>query len=227
VAEAHPITVKGEVRIEEPTAAQRTVARRTAEARATVPHVEMSNEAEMSASLQRREREGVGLTSLLVRACALALREEPYANGAYRDGRFELYSRINVGVVVAAGDTYAVPTVFDADQKTPAELTAEIDELRRGALERTLPSPAFSGATFTVWNAGAHGLNSASPMINPPQSGAIAFGLIRSVPAVQDGALIEHRPMTITLGCDHRILYGDRAARFLAGLKSRLEQVTL
>ena len=101
-------------------------------------------------------------TAILVRACALALRAEPYANGAYRDGRFELYSRINVGVVVTGEDAYVIPTVFDADEKGAAELGREIDELRAGALGRTLPAPAFAGGTFTVWDAGAHGLASAS-----------------------------------------------------------------
>ncbi len=224
MAEAQPTSVKGEVRVEEPSAAQRSVARRTAEARATVPHVEMASEAEMSAVLGLRERAGLSLTALLVWACARALREEPSANAAYRDGRFELYSRINVGVVVTRGDAYAIPTVFDADEKSPAELTSEIDELRSGALERTLPSPAFAGATFTAWNAGAHGLTSAGPVINPPQAAAVAFGLIRSSPAVEDGTVVERRPMTITLACDHRILYGARAAAFLRAVRSALEQ---
>jgi pyruvate dehydrogenase E2 component (dihydrolipoamide acetyltransferase) len=214
VADAQPLSVKGEVRIEEPSAAQRTVARRTAEARATIPHVELSIEIEMAAALAWRERERCSVTALLVRACALALNDVPYANGAYRDGRFELYSRINVGVVVAAEDVYVIPTVFDADQKTPAELTGELDDLRRRARERTLPAPAFSGATFTLWNAGAHGLSSASIVVTPGQSCALAFGVIH------DGA---RRPMTATLACDHRILYGQRAARFLGAIRSCLE----
>src|SRR5947209_9359387 len=125
MAEAQPLGVKGEVRIEEPDAAQRTVARRTAEARATIPHIEMSTEAELPAALALCERSGCSLVALLARACALALGEAPHANGAYRDGRFELYSRINVGVVVAAGDTYVIPTVFDADEKALATVTSE------------------------------------------------------------------------------------------------------
>jgi pyruvate dehydrogenase E2 component (dihydrolipoamide acetyltransferase) len=178
----------------------------------------------MTDALSRREAEPASLTALLVRACALALRAEPYANGAYRDGRYELYSRINVGVVVAAEDTYLIPTVFDADEKGPSELAREIDELRAGALARTLAAPAFTGGTFTVWNAGAHGLASASPVINPPQAGAIAFGLIRSVAAVEGGELANRRPMTATLASDHRILYGARAARFAGQVKSLLEE---
>jgi pyruvate dehydrogenase E2 component (dihydrolipoamide acetyltransferase) len=215
VAEAQPISVKGAVRIEEPTAAQRSLARRTAEARATVPQVEMTVEAELSSAAGPA---GTALTGRFVWACARALRQSPYANAAYRDGRFELYSRINVGVVVADRDTYVIPTVFDADQKTASELAAEIDALRRQALERALPSPAFGGATFTVWDAGALGLTSASPVINPPQAGALAFGALRSP------STAERRLLTITLACDHRILYGARAAGFLHAVRSRLEE---
>lgn len=211
MAEAQSITVKGEVRIEEPTPAERILARRTAEARATIPHVEMSMGIDVTRALARREAERCSVTALLVRGCALALRETPHANAAYRDGRFELYSRINIGVVAASGDGYAIPTVFDADQKPLPELTAEIDRLRRGARERTLAPPSFSGATFTLWNAGAHGLTSASMVITPGQACALACGLIR------EGA------MTATLACDHRILYGDRAAGFLGAVRSWLE----
>jgi pyruvate dehydrogenase E2 component (dihydrolipoamide acetyltransferase) len=224
MAHAQPLGVKGEVRIEEPDALQRTVARRTAEARATIPQIEMSAEVEMTAALEVRDRERCSLTALLVRACALSLREIPFANGAYRDGRFELYSRINVGVVVAAGDIYAIPTVFDADRKALAELTTEIDALSRQARERTLSSPAFAGATFTLWNAGAQGVTSAGIVINPPQACALAAGLIREAPALRDGTLTTARPMTVTLACDHRIIYGERATGLISALRLRLEE---
>jgi pyruvate dehydrogenase E2 component (dihydrolipoamide acetyltransferase) len=222
MAQPEPISVKGEVVVQEPDAAQRTVARRTAEARATIPHVEMSSEVEMSAALAVRERERCSLTALLVRACALSLREVPHANGAYRDGRFELYSRVNVGVVVAADDMYVIPTVFDADQLTLPELTASIDELRLRARERTLTSPAFAGATFTLWNAGALGLTRSGIIINPPQAGALACGEVREAPVVRNGQIIPGRLMAATLACDHRVLYGAVAAEFLAAFARAL-----
>ncbi len=102
-------------------------------------------------------------------ACATALRAVPRANGAYRDGRFEAYARVNVGVVVASGDSYLIPTVFDADQLSPAELSAEVARLAEGVRERSLTSAAFAGATFTVWNAGALGIGRAGVVINPPR----------------------------------------------------------
>jgi pyruvate dehydrogenase E2 component (dihydrolipoamide acetyltransferase) len=224
VTESQAVSAKGEVLTEEPTAAQRRVARRTAEARATIPHLESSIEVEMGAAMDRVERQAGSLDALLVRACARALRAVPRANAAYRDGRFELYSRINVGVVVAEGDVYVIPTVFDADQKPLAELSAEIGELARLARERRLSPPAFSGATFTLWNAGALGLSSASLVINPPQAAALAAGAVREVARLRDGAVVAERRTTLTLAGDHRILYGAEAARFLREVQAGLEE---
>jgi pyruvate dehydrogenase E2 component (dihydrolipoamide acetyltransferase) len=198
---------RGETRIEEPTAAERAVARRAAESRATVPALELSVET---------GGEGVGgegtggegaSTVRLVRACALALAEHPRANGAYRDGRFELYSRVNVGVVVATDDTYAIPTVFDAERQSLAELEQEVERLEAGATAGTLTAPAFTAATCTVWNAGALGIAAASIPVVPPQAAALAAGT-----------------RALTLCCDHRILYGARAAAFLEAVAHHLDR---
>ena len=209
--------------MQEPTAAERTVARRAAESRATVPSIELAVDVEMAPCLDLRERHTGSITALLVRACAVALRDHPRANGCYRDGHFELYCRINVGIVVAVEGVYAIPTVFDADQKPVDALAEEIEELVAGTRAGRLASPAFSGATFTLWNAGALGVDQASIPVVPSQSAALAAGTIRETLLLGEGELIASRPMTVTLSCDHRILYGAQAAGFLEAVKSRLE----
>jgi pyruvate dehydrogenase E2 component (dihydrolipoamide acetyltransferase) len=214
---------RGETRIEEPTAAERTIARRTAEARATIPDIELCAEVDMEPSLALADLERYSLTAMLVRACALALREVPRANGAYRDGHFELYSRVNIGVVVAGEEAYLIPTVFDADLKSLRELSQELEQLTARAYSRELSPPALSGATFTLWNAGALGITRSGIVINPPQVAALAAGSVRAVPTLRDGTLRMSRSMSITLACDHRMLYGARAGGFLAKVKSVLE----
>ncbi len=217
------LSAKGETEIREPTPAERTVARRTAEARATIPDLELSLEADMERALERCAPGKISLDGLLVSACATALRSVPRANGAYRDGRFETYSRVNIGVVLASGESYLIPTVFDADGLSPAELSAEVARLTEGVRARSLTSPAFAGATFTVWNAGALGIGRAGVVINPPQAAALAAGAVREVPVIREGELRAGRVMTLTLACDHRILYGAPAAAFLAAVKHALE----
>jgi pyruvate dehydrogenase E2 component (dihydrolipoamide acetyltransferase) len=181
----------------------------------------------MKQPLQLRERERGSTIGMVVRACALALREVPRANGAYRDGHFELYSRVNVGVVVAGAEGEVIPTVFDADRKTLASLTAELAELAEGARGGVLPAPAFSGATFTLFDLGPEEVLSASAITNPPQAAALAAGAIREAPLIRDGVVAAGSVMAVTLACDHRILYGTEAARFLAAVKEKLERGAL
>jgi pyruvate dehydrogenase E2 component (dihydrolipoyllysine-residue acetyltransferase) len=167
------------------------------------------------------------ITAILVRASAVALRAVPRANGAYRDGRFELYSRVNVGVVVATERAYLIPTVFDADRKPVADLTAELERLKTGAHAGELEPPAFSGATFTLSNVGELGVEASTIVVNSPQAAAIAAGSIRHAPVVRDGELVPGRAMTVTLACDHRILYGAAAARFLREFTAALTDASL
>jgi pyruvate dehydrogenase E2 component (dihydrolipoamide acetyltransferase) len=209
--------VKGSVQVVEPSQAERTVARRSAEARATVPDLELSVEVDMGAC--------IGLaapsTAIIVRAAALALPEHPRANAAYRDGRFEIYSRINIGVTLPQVEGQVTATVFDADRKHLAELASEIDELQRRAAELT--SPERSGATFTIVDLGTYGVSRTSPIIFPPQAAALSAGEIRQAAVVREACVVPGEVMTLTLACDHRILYGAAAAGFLAHIREVLE----
>jgi pyruvate dehydrogenase E2 component (dihydrolipoamide acetyltransferase) len=214
---------KGDTRIEEPTRAQRTIVRRTAEARATVPDLELDTDLNMDFSPRLTTENGYSVTAVLVRACALALRDVPHANSAYRDGRFELYSRVNVGVTIETEDAYALPAVLDADRKSLPELTTELEALTRRAHRGELTPPELSGATFTLTDLGDHDVARSSAIVTPPQAAALVAGAIRNVPVLRDGAIVAGRMITLTLGCDHRILYGGRAARFLSCISDRLQ----
>ena len=214
-----PAGIKGTVEIVEPTRAERTIARRAAESRATVPDLTLAVDVNMTAALALTDDRPASLTALLVRAAALALRAHPRANAAYRDGRFELYSRVNAGVVVAPGEA---ATVLDADQKTLEALTAEIDDLERRASELT--SPELSGATFTL---SRYSVTRAEAVITPPHAVAFAAGEVREVAVVQDGSVKAAPLLTLTLACDHRILYGEHAAAVLAEIRRLLEDAEI
>ncbi len=209
------MSARGETRTEEPTAGERALGRRAAEARATIPDLELSLEVDVSDAQPGTPR--------LVETCARALREVPRANGAYRDGRFELYSRVNVGVVLASESGYVIPTVFDADTKSLEELSGELATLAARADEGALPAPALAGATFTLWNAGELGVDRGTLAVVPGQAAALVAGAARDAAMTRGGSLVPGRAMTITLACDHRILYGARAAAFLRSIKGSLE----
>src|SRR3954453_269736 len=120
---------KGEMQTIELTRLQRTVSRRMAESKATAPDFQLNVDIDMSAAVELRARlkevteTAPSYNDMVVKACANALREYPRVNAAYRDGHFELYSRVNVGVAVAAQDTLVVPTIFDADKKSLGEIS--------------------------------------------------------------------------------------------------------
>ncbi len=228
-----PETAKGEVTYEELSKLQSTISRRMAESKATAPHFYLEAEVDMSRLVAARRqikaeaKEGDVVPSfndMVVKACALALREHPRANGAYRDGRFELYSRVNVGVAVSAKDALVVPTVFDADQKSLRQIAADARALAQRVRDGQITPPELSGATFTVSNLGMFGIDSFAAVINPPQAAILAVGAIAERPVVRDGSIGTAHLMRVNLACDHRILYGAPAAEFLARIRSLLEE---
>jgi pyruvate dehydrogenase E2 component (dihydrolipoamide acetyltransferase) len=230
-AAEQPETAKGEVEVVELTKLQQTVARRMAESKATAPHFYLQGEIDMTAAVQGRQQlketrsERVPtFNDMVVKACALALREFPRANGAYRDGKIELYSRINVGVAVAAQDALVVPTVFDADSKGLQQIASDTWNLAARVRDGSITPPELSGGTFTVSNLGMYGISNFGAVINTPQAGILAVGELKAKPVVTDAGQIEARQMMgVTLACDHRILYGADGAQFLARVRELLE----
>jgi pyruvate dehydrogenase E2 component (dihydrolipoamide acetyltransferase) len=230
-----PETAKGEVEVIELSRLQSTVARRMAEAKATIPHFYLSMEIDMSEAVKLRARlkevvaEGQTVPTfndMVVKACARALRDFPRANGAYRDGHVEQYSRVNVGVAVAAQDALVVATIFDADVRSLGEIAARSRELAEKVREGTITPPELSGGTFTVSNLGMFGIENFSAVINPPQAAILAVGAL-APKAVVDPAtrrVAVRDMMGVTLACDHRILYGADGARFLGRVRDLLQE---
>jgi pyruvate dehydrogenase E2 component (dihydrolipoyllysine-residue acetyltransferase) len=232
VASGEAGTGKGEATTVELTRTQQTIARRMAEAKATVPDFHVTTEADMAAAVALREQmkalaseehPAPSFNDMVVKAAALALREQPRANGAYKDGRFELYSRVNVGVAVAAQDALIVPTVFDADQKSLGEIARETRALATRVREGQITPPELSGGTFTVSNLGMFGVTQFTAIINQGQAGILSVGALRDTPVVENGQIVPGKRMALTLACDHRILYGADAAELLARIRVLLE----
>lgn len=252
-----PTAAKGETTTVELSRMQRTIARRMAESKATIPDFTLTADIDMEACVELRaelkrlsRRSGSGGESsgesdaaagqdgvavptyndMIVKACALALREHPRANGSYRDGRFELHGRVNVGVAVAvdAGEptsgALVVPTVFDADTKALGEIARETRTLAARVRDGQITPPELSGATFTVSNLGMYGIRQFTAIVNPPQAAILAVGEVAPRPVARKKKAVVRATMTATLSCDHRILYGADAALFLARVRELLEE---
>jgi pyruvate dehydrogenase E2 component (dihydrolipoamide acetyltransferase) len=212
---------------------QQVIARRMSESKATIPHFQVQTEAQLDALLDLRAELKVtagedqivpSVNDFIVKAAALALRRHPRANGSYREGRFLLHERVNVGVAVAAEEALIVPTIFDADRRAVAEIAADARRLAERVREGRITPPELSGATFTVSNLGMFGMTAITPVIDPPQAAILGVGAARELPALADGRLVNRHLLTLTLSCDHRILYGADAARFLSQIRAGLER---
>ncbi|HEV2820109.1 MAG TPA: 2-oxo acid dehydrogenase subunit E2, partial [Solirubrobacteraceae bacterium] len=204
-------TAKGEVSVEELSRGGRSLARRVAETKATVPEHTLSVEVDMEACASLRGDPVPTYMDMVVRACALSLREHPRANGAYRDGHLEAYSRVNVGLAVHGPGVLTVPTVFDADQHSLAEIAATTRGLAERVDQGTITSSELGGATFTVSGLGVRAFTA---ILTPPQAGVLAVGAVEPRAVVHEGELAARRRLDLTLTCDHRILFGADAAAF-------------
>jgi pyruvate dehydrogenase E2 component (dihydrolipoamide acetyltransferase) len=232
-ANSTPATAKGSVTTKDPTRLQQLVARRMAESRATAPSFMLDASADMEEAVRLRARlkelaanegnQAPSINDFVLRACALTLREYPKANGAYRDGRFEVYERINVGLAVAAEDALVVPTLFDADRKSLGQIAQEARQLAERVRSGAITPPELSGGTFTVSNLGMYGVRSFEAIINPPQAAILAVGALEQRAVVHDRRIVARHVLDLRLACDHRIVYGAEAAEFLAGIVSRLQ----
>ena len=222
---------KGEVSVLELTPTQATIARRMAESATTIPSFTVSTDIDVSSitALRREAKEEGGdrpsLTDFVVKAAARALQEFPRFNASYVDGRVECYSRINVGIAVAADDALLVPAVLDADQKSLVQIAADTRRLADAARRRVLRPEDLQHGTFTVSNLGMFGVRSFTAIIDPPQVAILAVGGARRAPFEDGPERVGFRDlMTVNLMCDHRVVYGAHGAEFLSRLRELLEQ---
>ena len=223
---------RGEVTVIEPTPTQATIARRMAHAAATVPVFTVSTDADVSQIVAQRQiaRQGgegqePSLNDFVVKAAALALRDFPRFNASWVDEHVELYSRVNVGVAVATEDALLVPVIAEPDRRTLTEIAAETRRLVEAARARTLRPEELQDATFTVSNLGMFGVRAFTAIVDAPQAAILAVGGLRREPAEDGAGGVAFRDvLTLTLSCDHRVVYGADGARFLSRLRELLEQ---
>jgi pyruvate dehydrogenase E2 component (dihydrolipoamide acetyltransferase) len=218
------------------TQVRRVIARRLSESAREIPHFYvtavadaqalMDLRATLNAQLTEAGRAKVSVNDLLIRACALALREHPDVNVSYggdASGVTLVHDRINIGVAVAADSGLIVPVIRDADTKTVTQLGAEAKQLVALAAERKLTPAQTSGGTFTISNLGMYGVEQFTAIINPPESAILAVGATTREPTVVGDTLEPRYRLRYTLSSDHRVIDGALAAKFLKTLTGLIE----
>ena len=212
---------------------RKTVARRLTESLGPVPHFFLTVDVDMTRALEARARVNellaaqgakASLNDLIIKATAVALTHHPNCNAWWQDTSIRRFNRVHMGIAVAVPDGLITPVVRDAHAKGLGQISTEVRELAGRAREKRLQPDEYTGSTFSISNLGMFGIEEFTAVINPPEAGILAIGTVEERPVVVDGQVVVQPRMRITMSCDHRTIDGAEGARFLATLKSFLEE---
>ena len=163
------------------------------------------------------------LNDIVLKAVAVALEAHPTLNSAFVDGSIHRYREINLGVAVDVEDGLVVPVLHNAGRLDLGGIASAVTDFTTRAKARKLTLEDIDGATFTVSNLSALGVDWFTPVLNPPQCALLGVGRMRRTPAAVGREILIRDVATFVLTFDHRALDGAPAARFLARLKRLLE----
>lgn len=223
---------------------RRTIAERLTASYQSIPHINFTASIDMTqfnearAKLNKRAEQigeaHISATALLTKIVAQTLTNHPWLNSSFKKAQgdqgaeIHLYKQVNIGVAVALEEGLIVPVVQDAANKSVSAIAAEIMDLTTRARDRALDPFEVHHGTFTISNLGPFGVEQFSAIINPPQAAILAVGAAKpEVVPDANGQVVVRPIMHITLAADHRVIDGAVAARFIADLKTALEEPVL
>lgn len=208
---------------------RKVIAQRLSDSMFTAPHFYLRVTITMDKAMEARKAINdvspvkVSFNDLIIKACAMALRQHPDVNSSWMGDFIRHNQHIHIGTAVAIEDGLIVPVVKFADQKSLSQIAAEAKELADKAKTKKLQPQEFTGNTFTISNLGMMGIDEFTAIINPPDSCILAVGNIVPTPVVENNQVVVRNLLKLTLSCDHRVVDGAVGARFLQTLKTHLE----
>ncbi|WP_149239674.1 pyruvate dehydrogenase complex dihydrolipoamide acetyltransferase [Dyadobacter sp. 32] len=210
---------------------RKTIARRLSDSLFTAPHFYVTMEIVMDKAMALRPQLNevspakISFNDMVIKACAVALKQHPAVNSAWLGDKIRRYNYVNIGVAVAVDEGLLVPVIRDADKKTLSAISAEVKDLAGKAKDKKLQPKDWEGNTFSISNLGMFGVDEFTAIINPPDSCILAIGGIKKVAAFkEDGTVYPTNIMKITISADHRVVDGALAAAFLNTVKKLLEE---
>jgi len=173
------------------------------------------------------ETAGITVNDIILYAVSRVLPRHRDLNAHLVGDEMHYFRGVHLGVAVDTPRGLLVPTLFDADKMSLAEISAAVKKLIETAKGGAISPDLLRGATFTVTNLGSLGVEVFTPVINPPQTGILGVCAIVERVRTRDGALQAYPAMGLSLTYDHRALDGAPASRFLRDLTNNLERFTL
>jgi pyruvate dehydrogenase E2 component (dihydrolipoamide acetyltransferase) len=229
---AAPAAPAGEIETVKLNQMRKTIARRMTEAW-EAPAFQISMSADMSASIRLREallervEEGgtrPTYSDILTKVTALALMRHRDMNAHFAGDAVQIFPTANIGIAVAVPHGLVVPVIPSCETKSIPEIAAARADLVERTRGGKLKAEDLENGTFTISNLGMYGVERFTAVLNPPQAGILAVGVIEERPVVVDGDLEIQPRMDLTLTVDHRSVDGATASEFLATLKAFLEE---
>jgi pyruvate dehydrogenase E2 component (dihydrolipoamide acetyltransferase) len=209
---------------------RKTIARRLSESIGPIPTFYLTSEFDLSRVTEMRtamaemgDEFKVSVNDIILKATATALAQHPEVNAHWLGDKIRYHNRVHLGMAVATGDGLIVPVVFDADQKSMREISAEAKSLAKKARERKLQPQEYTGSTFSVSNLGMFGIDQFTAIINPPEVGILAIGAAEDKVEVSNGEFVVKKKLRVTMSCDHRAVDGAVGAEFLRTLRRMIE----
>ncbi len=210
---------------------RKTIARRLAEAKATIPHFYLTVDVRLDALLDLRAKLNarpkvdykLSVNDFVIKAVALALKKVPDCNASFAGDKILRWRDVDVAVAVAIEGGLITPVVRKADQKTLSVISAEMKDLAARARAGKLKPEEFQGGGFTISNLGMYGIREFAAIINPPQACILAVGAGEKRPVVEGEAIVARTLVTVTLSTDHRVVDGALGAEFLQAFKALIE----
>jgi len=212
------------------TAMRRTIAKRLSESTGPIPHFYLTADYDVTTLLALRDQLGEiagskpSVNDFIVRAAALALRHHPYVNASFTEEAIQLHGQVHIGIAVSTPDGLLTPVVRNADQKSVAEIAADVRSLAEKARNRKLKPDEYQGSTITISNLGAWGIEEFTAIINPPNVAILAIGAAAPRTVVIDRQVAIRDRMKVTMSCDHRVVDGALGAEYLKTLRQYIEQ---
>jgi pyruvate dehydrogenase E2 component (dihydrolipoamide acetyltransferase) len=208
---------------------RKTIARRLGESKFNAPHFYLTMEINMDNAITSRlalnevSPVKISFNDLVIKACAMALRQHPAVNSSWMGDFIRQNKHIHIGSAVAMPEGLIVPVIRFADQKSLSQIASDAKGLYDKARNKKLQPDEFSGNTFTVSNLGMMDIEEFTAIINPPDSAILAVGRIKEVVVKKGDGFGVINVMKVTLSCDHRSVDGAVGAAFLQTVKKFLE----
>jgi len=174
------------------------------------------------------EYAGITLGDIVLYAASRVLKNHPDLNAhMLDDNTIRIFKNVNLGVAVDTPRGLMVPTIFRADEMSLLEISKAVKSLAAECREGNISPDKLTGGTFTVSNLGNLGIESFTPVINPPQTGILGVCTITErIKKNADGSIGSYPAMGLSLTYDHRAIDGSPASRFLKELGQTLENFT-